>query len=548
MPKLLAAFLVAARLLALFALATRAAAGTPAVAQPAPAIVEVPAPTDEMSDTERARLLAATAANVARLLADGRLVPQKAGGDVLFQWPVKLTDGHPDRAGFAISNYVDEDPAFPGHLLDYNCGTRTYDRPDGYNHTGTDFYNWPFAWRKMAQGETVAVAAASGIIVNKQDGNFDQSCGLNLNASNFVFVRHDDGSIAWYMHLKSGSLTAKGIGDPVAVGEFLGIVGSSGSSSAPHLHFEVYDNQNRLVDPWAGACNQRGTASRWVQQEPYYVSRVNHLATSDAPPEFPPCPGIENPHFQQYFAPGQTVYAVGYFRDLKRGDAPTFNVYRPDGSSFFSAAVDTTAWMTKDVLTSAHYYYTLTLPADAPSGEWTFEIVYPDVPYRTTFHVGGAEPARLTAVEYYAPSLDHYFITAFPEEQVALDRGFPVAGWTRTGVSFAAYGAGGPRALPPACRFFGTPGLGVNSHFYTVIPSECAAVKRNPGWTFEANAFNAASPTVGLCPDGTRPLYRMYNNGMRASPNHRYVTDLAAASRMTAAGWLLEGTAMCLPQ
>ena len=61
-------------------------------------------------------------------------------------------------------------------------------------------------------------------------------------------------------------------------------------------------------------------------------------------------------------------------------------------------------------------------------------------------------------------------------------------------------------------------------------------------------AHNVASPSAGACPDGTRPLYRMYNNGMRTSPNHRYVTDLAEASWMTAAGWLLEGAAMCLPQ
>jgi len=548
MPRSLAAVLLAAPLFTLGPVAPAVAAQVPVVAQPAPAIFENPAPTDAISDAERARLVAATAANVARLTTEGRLVPQKAGGDVLFQWPVKLTDGHPDRAGFSTSNFVDENPAFPDRLLDYSCGTRTYDRADGYNHAGTDFYSWPFTWRKMAQGETVAVSAADGIIVNRQDGNFDQSCGPNSNAANFVFIRHDDGSVAWYMHLKSGSLTAKGIGDPVAAGEFLGIVGSSGSSTAPHLHFEVYDSQNRLVDPWAGACNRRGTTSRWVQQGPYYVSRVNHLATSDAAPEFPPCPGIENPHDQRYFAPGQTVYAVGYFRDLKRGDSPVFNVYRPDGSPFFSAAVDTNAWMTKEVLSSAHYYYTLTLPDDAPVGEWTFEIVYAEAPSRTSFHVGGPEPPRLVAVEYYAPSLDHYFVTAFAEEQAALDRGFPLAGWTRTGVSFAAYGAASTRALPPACRFFGTPGLGVNSHFYTVIPSECAAVKRNPGWTFEANAFNASAPTGGNCPDGTRPLYRTYNNGMRGSPNHRYVTDLAAASRMTAAGWLLEGAAMCLPQ
>ncbi len=514
---------------------------------PGPFGGELPAIRDEIDDATRARLHETTAANVAQLRAERRLIEAKALADVLFRWPVKLTDGHPDHNGYTVVNYVDQDPAYPDAILDWNCGARSYDLPSGYNHRGTDFATWPFRWRRMEQGEMVAVAAASGVIVNKQDGQFDQSCESNADPGNFVFVRHDDGSVAWYLHLKSEALTAKEIGDSVAAGEFLGVVGSSGSSTGPHLHFEVYDSGDNLVDPWAGACNRRGTASRWIEQEPYYVSRVNHLATADAAPEFPPCPGIEIPHEQQYFVPGQTLYAVAYFRDLRRGDVPVWNIYRPDGSPFMRSALDTVSVLTKDVFDRAYFFYSPTLPPDAPVGEWTFEIEYLDDVYRTTFHVGASEPPRLTAVEYYAPSLDHYFVTAFPEEQAALDRGAPVAGWTRTGVSFPVYRSAGPRGLPPACRFFGTPDLGVNSHFYTVIPSECASVKLKPDWMFEANAFNAAAPSAGACPDGTRPLYRMYNNGMRASPNHRYVTDLAAANQMTAAGWLLEGAAMCIP-
>ena len=40
----------------------------------------------------------------------------------------------------------------------------------------------------------------------------------------FMFM-HADGSIAWYGHMKSGSLTEKQ--DTVAQGEYLGIIGSS---------------------------------------------------------------------------------------------------------------------------------------------------------------------------------------------------------------------------------------------------------------------------------------------------------------------------------
>jgi hypothetical protein len=36
----------------------------------------------------------------------------------------------------------------------------------------------------------------------------------------------------------------------VSAGAILGVVGSSGCSTAPHLHFEVRDAANRVVDPF----------------------------------------------------------------------------------------------------------------------------------------------------------------------------------------------------------------------------------------------------------------------------------------------------------
>ena len=97
-----------------------------------------------------------------------------------------------------------------------------------------------------------------------------------------------------------------------------------------------------------------------------------------------------------------------------------------------------------------------------------------------TAHAG--EPTA-TAIEYYNATLNHYFMTAFTDEQASLDAGVP-PGWKRTGASFPAYSANGS-GLATVCRFFGTPGLGVNSHFYTAFDFECAAVKQLAGCTFE---------------------------------------------------------------
>jgi murein DD-endopeptidase MepM/ murein hydrolase activator NlpD len=114
----------------------------------------------------------------------------------------------------------------------------------------------------MDNNEVAVIAAAPGAIVLKQDGNFDRSCGFNANPWNGVIIQHADGSRAWYVHMKKSSVTAKPVGATVASGEYLGIVGSSGSSSGPHLHFELHDAGNQVIDPYFQPARIRKQAMR----------------------------------------------------------------------------------------------------------------------------------------------------------------------------------------------------------------------------------------------------------------------------------------------
>ena len=160
--------------------------------------------------------------------------------------------------------------------------------------------------------------------------------------------------------------------------------------------------------------------------------------------------------------------------------------------------------------------------------------------------VAGTAHAGLgTAIEYYNPALRHYFITAYPEEAAALDAGTNVKGWTRTGGQFTVFTDPAP-GLSAVCRFFGTPGKGINSHFYTADATECAKVKTLPPWTFEAIAFYIPTPVGGSC-GGDYPVYRSYYTDNIADANHRFTVDLTAHTRMTRRGDILEGLVMCAP-
>jgi len=157
------------------------------------------------------------------------------------------------------------------------------------------------------------------------------------------------------------------------------------------------------------------------------------------------------------------------------------------------------------------------------------------------------------AVEYYNTTLNHYFITADTAEMHFIDTGGAGPGWTKTGGTFKVFSAAqsAPLNALPVCRFYGTPGKGPNSHFYTVNPEECAWVKTDPGWTYEGLVFYVLKPVLGICPrygsnTTSQRVWRNYNNRYAYNDsNHRYTTDIAVYNQMQAAGWAGEGVVMC---
>jgi len=337
-------------------------------------------------EVDRAKIKRDLAENIFLLEQQG-IISSPNKSIVSFEWPLAKATDFDFNSYYGISNYVDHDPDAPGGQygdsnLDYNCGNRSYDTSNGYNHAGIDIFLWPFEWYMVENDFVEVVAAAPGIIIDKFDGNEDDHCSCE-GSWNAVYVRHDDGSVAWYGHLKRNSLTSKNFGEFVEVGEYLGVVASSGCSTGPHLHFEVYDSGDNLVDPYAGACNSLNTATWWADQRSYRKSTINAVLTHSDVPVFG-CPAsFEEPMLENEFEPLERVYAAFYYADQMMGQTTVHRILTPSGDVWRE-------WThtSPNTYNASYWYRSYILPANAEHGEWTVEADYEGETISYNFYVG----------------------------------------------------------------------------------------------------------------------------------------------------------------
>ncbi|MCX5175675.1 M23 family metallopeptidase [Streptomyces virginiae] len=87
----------------------------------------------------------------------------------------------------------------------------------GY-HTGVDF---------IASSGTTVKAVGAGTVV---------SAGWSGSYGNEIVIRHADGKYSQYAHLSQLSVSS---GQSVTAGQAIGLSGSTGNSTGPHLHFEI---------------------------------------------------------------------------------------------------------------------------------------------------------------------------------------------------------------------------------------------------------------------------------------------------------------------
>jgi hypothetical protein len=95
-------------------------------------------------------------------------------------------------------------------------------------------------------------AAADGTVVNRYDNTGEQVPGSPAKGitpesigGNMLVIDMGGGRYAFYAHLQPGSLKVK-LGDKVKTGDVIALLGNTGNTDAPHLHFHVMDGISPL--------------------------------------------------------------------------------------------------------------------------------------------------------------------------------------------------------------------------------------------------------------------------------------------------------------
>jgi murein DD-endopeptidase MepM/ murein hydrolase activator NlpD len=114
--------------------------------------------------------------------------------------------------GFISSYFGEREDPFSGHV--------------GY-HKGVDIAG--------SSGEEV-LAVAAGIVTWS---------GERTGYGNLVEINHGDGYVTRYAH---NERTIVAVGEKVKRGDAVALMGSTGHSTGPHVHFEVLHN-GRQIDP-----------------------------------------------------------------------------------------------------------------------------------------------------------------------------------------------------------------------------------------------------------------------------------------------------------
>lgn len=234
-----------------------------------------------------------------------------------------------------IANYIDWDETEAA--ADYACGSLSYD-----GHTGTDFAVQDM--RAVRSGVRVLVAADGEVLRIRDNEPESMSAASRARAreagrecGNGLVIDHGQGWTSQYCHMRRGSIRVTA-GQQVAAGDWLGLVGVSGVTEFPHLHFKV-EHEGQLIDPFTGSspgggCGHSTADSLWdpaaLESLSYRRGQIFNAGFAEGVPD--PEKMMQGEYRRRRMScdvPALVAWMEAF--GVRRGDRYRFRLFGPDG-------------------------------------------------------------------------------------------------------------------------------------------------------------------------------------------------------------------------
>ncbi len=237
----------------------------------------------------------------------------------------------------SVQNYMDFSPG--AEARDHTCGPLTYNA-----HKGIDIRLRSVT--AMKRGIAV-LAASDGTVIGRKNDVPDRLLNDTetrvallgpVKPANSVSLYHGNGWVTHYSHLRRGSVKVRN-GQKVKRGETLGLIGASGSTNFPHLHF-VLQYRDKIVDPYSGRYPESGCG-----KPPYHSfwneDAIRHLAYRESGvlisgfAEQTPSPAtLRSGHPEHQLLPANAERLVFWTQiwGLRRSDRIRMRLFSADGN------------------------------------------------------------------------------------------------------------------------------------------------------------------------------------------------------------------------
>lgn len=146
----------------------------------------------------------------------------------------------------------------PVHFIPFRNGYETR-VSQGFHGPASHHNNEAFSVDfECDEGDPIVASRSGRVWSKREDSNHGCADPACIGDSNFVILDHGDGTFSEYHHLRYLGVLVEP-GEQICAGQVVGVCGSTGYSTGPHLHYAITDSRSTMPVRFVEGYHQRGS-------------------------------------------------------------------------------------------------------------------------------------------------------------------------------------------------------------------------------------------------------------------------------------------------